>query len=68
MTVPSDRNLSLKEYEKIGKYRDLEIEIQKMRHSKAIVIPVVVGALGMIKKKTEDHTKRIPGNPGLQGL
>ena len=30
MTVPSDRNVSLKEYEKVSKYKDLEIEIQKM--------------------------------------
>ena len=43
MTVPSDRNLSLKEYEKISKYKDLEIEIHKMWHLKAMVVPVVVG-------------------------
>ena len=36
------------------------IIIQKMWHLKATVIPVVVGALGMIKRKTEDHIKRIP--------
>ena len=30
---------------------DLEIEIQKMWHLKAIVIPVVVRALGMIKRE-----------------
>lgn len=41
----------------ISKYKDQEIEIQKMWHLKAIVIPVVVGALGMMKKKTEDHIK-----------
>ena len=52
--------------EKISRYKDLEIEIQKMWHLKAIVIPVVVGTLGMIKKKTEDHIKRIPENPCLQ--
>ena len=57
MTAPSD----------IGKYKDLKIEIQ-MWHLKAIVIPVVVGALRMIKKKTEDHIKRIPGNLCLQEL
>ena len=65
MTVPSDRNRSLKEYEKMSKYKDLEIEIKKMWHLKVIVMPVVVGALGMIKKKTEDHVKRLPGNPCL---
>ena len=50
----------------IGPYKDLEIEIQKMWHLKAIVIPVVVGTLGMIKKKTEDHIQRVPGSPCLQ--
>ena len=68
MTGPSDRNLALNEYKKISKYKDLEIQIQKTWHLKAIVIPVVVGAFGMIKKKTEDYIKLIPGNPCLQEL
>ena len=68
MTVPSDRKLSLKEHEQISKYKYLEIEIQNMWHLKAILIPVVVGALGMIKKETEDQIKQIPGNPCLQEL
>ena len=68
MTVPSDRNLSLKVYEKISKYKNLEIEMQRMWNLKAIVIPVVVGALGMIQNKTEDHIKRIPGSPCLEEL
>ena len=68
MTVPYDRNLSLKEYEKISKYKDLEIEIQKMWHLKAIVIPVVVGALGMIKRKAEGHINQIPGNSCREDL
>ena len=68
MTVPSDRNLSLKEYEKVSKYKDLEIEIQKMWNLKVTIVPVVIGALGMIQKKTEGHIKRIPGNPCLQEL
>ena len=65
MTVLSDSNISLKEYEKVSKYKDLEIEIQKMWHLKTIVKPVVIGALGMIKRKSEDHIKQIPGNPCL---
>ena len=68
MTVPSDRNVSLKENKKVSKYKDLEIEIQKMWHLKTIVIPVVIGTLGMIKRKSEDHIKHIPGNPCLQEL
>ena len=63
MTVPSDRNTSLKEYEKISKCKDLEIEIQKMWHLNATIIPVVIGAIGMIKKTTEEHIEQIPENP-----
>ena len=46
MTVPSDRNIALKEIEKKSKYKDLELEIQRMWHMEIIVVPVVVGALG----------------------
>ena len=55
MTVPSDRNVSLKNNEKVYKHKDLEIEIQKTWHLKTTVIPVVIGTLGMIKRKSEDH-------------
>ena len=50
MTVPSDRNIVLKETEKKSKHKDLELEIQRMWHMKTVVIPVVVGALGPVKK------------------
>ncbi|XP_047480599.1 uncharacterized protein LOC125033260 [Penaeus chinensis] len=46
VAVPNDANLSSKEAEKISKYKDLEIEISRMWHTKTRVIPVVVGALG----------------------
>ena len=32
------------------KYKDLELEIQRMWHMKTVVIPMVVGALGTVKK------------------
>lgn len=47
-TVPSDRNITLKEIEKKSQYKDLEI--QRIRHVKTVVIPPVVGALGTVKK------------------
>ena len=42
MTVPSDKNIALKEIEKKSKYKDLELEIQRMLLVKTIVIPVVL--------------------------
>ena len=54
MTVPSDRNIALKEIDK-----DLELEIQRMWHMKTIVIPVVVGALGTVKKGMVENIKKV---------
>ena len=62
VAVPADKNLAVKEFEKLAKYKDLEIEISKMWHMKTKVIPVVIGALGMIKNGTSDLIKQIPGN------
>ena len=42
MTVPSDRNIALKEIEKKSKYKHLELEIQRLWHMKTVMIPVVV--------------------------
>ena len=50
MSVPADRNISVKEYGKFAKYKDLEIEINRMWHLRTITLPTVVGALGMLKK------------------
>ena len=66
MSVPSDRNISAKVFEKLSKYKDLEVEVQKMWHLKTKTLPVVVGALGLIKKGTQDFLDQIPGKPSLQ--
>ena len=50
MAVSSDRNTSLKVIEKLSKYKDLEIEISNMWGMKTETVPVVVGALGVIRK------------------
>ena len=65
MSVPSDSNTSAKEFEKLSKYKDLEIEIAKMWKMKTKTIPVIVGALGMIKKGTQKYVNEIPGNLSL---
>ena len=59
MTVPSDRNIALKETEKKCKYKDLELEIQRMWHMKTVVIPVVVSALGTVKKGMVENIKKV---------
>ena len=50
MAVPTDINLSVKEYNKITKYKDLEIKIEKMWHLMTTTLPIIVGPIGMTKK------------------
>lgn len=57
--VPSDKNIALKEIEKKSKCKDLELEIQRMWHMKTLVIPVVVRALGPVKKGVVENVKKV---------
>ena len=58
ITVTSDRNIALKEIEKKSKYKDLELEIQRMWHMKTVLIPVVVGVFGTVKKGMVENIKK----------
>ena len=60
MSVPGDSNVIAKEYEKRSKYKDLEIEIQRMWKMKTTVLPIVVGALGTMSKDFDKHLKELP--------
>ena len=51
-----------KEAEKILKYKDLTIEIQRMWKVKIRVIPVIIGATGIISKSFRKYISNIPGN------
>ena len=47
VSIPDDKNIALKEAEKISKYKDLEIEINRVWNGKTRVVPVVIGALAV---------------------
>ena len=60
MTIPFDTNTSVKTTEKLNKYIDLEIEVERTWGLKTTTVPVVMGALGTIKKDMENYTNKIP--------
>ena len=48
--VPVDHRVKIKESEKRDKYLDLARQLKKLWNMKVMVIPVVIGVLGMISK------------------
>ena len=45
-----DHRINLKEYEKKDKYLDLARELKKLWNMKVTIVPIVIGALGIIIK------------------
>ena len=62
MSIPTERNTSLRTAEKLSKYKDVEIEIEKAWGMKTTAVPVIIGALGLVKKVIENYIGKIPGN------
>ena len=52
--VPWDKNVVMKEGEKMTKYAPLADEVGKMHGISTTVVPIVVGSLGIV-------TSRLPG-------
>jgi hypothetical protein len=57
-----------KEAEKILKYKDLRIEIQRMCNVKTNVIPVITGASEIISKSFRKYLSNITGKHEIKEL
>ena len=68
MTTPLDTNTLVKTTEKLTKYKDLEIEVERMWGLKTTTVQVVMGALGTIKKDMENYSNKISGNINIHEL
>ena len=67
VAISGDRNVIKKEAEKILKYKELTIEIQRMWNVKTKVIPVIIGATGTISKSFSKYVN-IPGKHDVKEL
>jgi hypothetical protein len=54
VAISEDRNVIKKEAEKILKYKDLTIEIQRMWNVKTRVIPVIIERLELFQNHSEN--------------
>jgi hypothetical protein len=68
VAIPGDRNVIQKEAEKILKYKDLIIEIQRMWNVKTKVTPAIIGATGTISKSFRKYLSSTPGTQEAKEL
>jgi hypothetical protein len=69
VAISGERNVIKKEAEKILKYEDLTIEIQRMWYVKTRVIPVIIiGATGTVSESLRKHVSSIAGNHEVKEL
>jgi hypothetical protein len=67
VAVASDRNI-IQESEKKLKYKNLNIEIQRMWNMKCCVTLVIIGATGIVTKGLKECLETIPGNHSIDSL
>jgi hypothetical protein len=68
VAIPSDKNFIQKEAEKKLKYKNLSIETQRMWNMKCFVIPVIIGATGIVSKSLHKYLETIPGQHSIDSL
>ena len=66
--ISRDRNVTKKEAEKVLKYKDLTVEIQRMWNVKTNVIPVIIGPTGTFLKSFRKYLSNIPGKHKIKEL
>ena len=62
MAIPVDRNVMQKEAEKKLKYKSLCIEIQRMWNLKCTIVPVIIGATGIVARSLRKDLEAVSGN------
>jgi hypothetical protein len=68
VAIPADRNAIQKESERKLKYKNLSIEIQRMWNMKCFVIPVIIGATGIVTRGLKNYLETIPGKHSIDSL
>jgi hypothetical protein len=64
----NNNNIMQKEAEKKLMYKNLSTEIQRMWNMKCFVIPVIIGATGIVRKCLQNCLETIPGQHSIDSL
>jgi hypothetical protein len=68
VAAPSDKNIIQREAENKLKYKNLSIEIQRMWNMKCFVMPIIIGATGIVSKSLQKYLETIPGQHSIDSL
>ena len=68
MAIPAYRNDVQKEAERKLKYKSLCIEIQRMWNLKCLIIPVIIGATGIVTRSLRKNVEAVPGKHLIDSL
>jgi len=68
VAVPADRNVVQKEEGKKLKYKSLCIEIKRMWNLKCTIIPIKIGATGIVTRSLRKDLEAVPGKHSIDSL
>jgi hypothetical protein len=68
VAIPADRNVVQKEAEKKLKYKRLSIVIQRTWNLKCTIIPVIIGATGIVTRSLRKKLEAVPGKYSIYSL
>jgi len=68
MALPGGRNIVQREAEKKLKYKSLCIEIQRMWNMKCTIVPVIIGANGIVTRRLKKNLETVPGKHSIDSL
>jgi hypothetical protein len=68
VTIAAGRNVVQKEAEKKLKYKNLCIEIQRMWNLKCTILPVIIGATGIVTRSLRKNLEATPRKRSIDSL
>jgi len=68
VAIPADRNVVQKEADNKLKYKSLCIEIQRTWNLKCTIVPVIIGATGIVTRSLRENLETVPGKHSTDSL
>jgi len=68
VAIPAGRNVVQKEAEKKSECKSLCIEVQRMWNLKCTIVPIIIGATGIVTRSLRKNLEVVPGKHSIDSL